>query len=52
VGEEDAVCATVRDAEPCADRVSERMSDADERIRKRERGDRGGVRHPGARFEV
>ena len=52
VRQEDPVCAAVRDAEARADRVGQRVADADEGVGEREAGDRGGVGHRGARLEV
>ena len=50
--QEHAVRAAVGDAEARADRVGERVVDADERVREREARDRRGVGHVGARPEV
>ena len=52
VREEDRVRATVRDPEPRADRVRERVVQADECVRERQPRDRRGVGHRGARLEV
>ena len=52
VREEDPVGAAVRDAEARADRVGERVADADERVGERQPGERRRVAHRRARGEV